>query len=190
MLIITFLQQEFVLLPELLSFDLVGEDAKAKMLEQWRRWRWLAFLSVPLLLLMRLFLVSLCLYIGGFFFSGMSSFSFKEWWSIAMKAQVVIIAYSIILCLLNVINGTDMALDFTRYTSVLFLGGDSVEPWIKLPLSAINVFEVFYWLLLSLLTMKLCGRRFGKSLTFVMSSYGVGYFFYIVLLMFLMLYLN
>lgn len=39
MLIITFLQQEFVLMPELQNFDLVDDEAKAQLLERWQKWR-------------------------------------------------------------------------------------------------------------------------------------------------------
>ena len=71
-LIITFLQQEFVLMPELQNFDLVDDEAKAQLLERWQKWRWVSFVVTPLLLLLRLGLVSLCLFVGSFFFSEMS----------------------------------------------------------------------------------------------------------------------
>lgn len=72
MLVITFLQQEFVLLPELRNLDIIGEDAKVELLERYQSTRWLSFLLVPILLLLRLSLVTLCLFIGGFFFAEMS----------------------------------------------------------------------------------------------------------------------
>ena len=80
-------------------------------------------------------------------------------------------------------------MDITTYTSLLFLAGDDIEPWVKMPLSAINVFEIVYWCVMSLCVGKLVGTSFGKSFKFVMSSYGIGYLFYIALLMFLLLYL-
>ncbi len=43
MLIITFLQQEFVLLPELQNLDLIGENTKAELLENNQKWRWMEF---------------------------------------------------------------------------------------------------------------------------------------------------
>ncbi len=59
-----------------------------------------------------------------------------------------------------------------------------------MPLAAVNVFEVLYWIVMALLVGRLCRTKFGKSFKFVMSTYGVGYVFYIALLMFLMLYLT
>lgn len=83
-----------------------------------------------------------------------------------------------------------MASGLTAHTSLLFLGGEDVEPWVRMPLSAVNVFEILYWIVMSLLVRKLCGTEFGRSFIFVMSTYGVGYLFYIAFLMFLMLYMT
>lgn len=189
-LIIIFLQQEFVLIPELQNFDLVGEDAKYKIIESWQRWRWAAFVVAPLLLFLRLGLVSLCLFVGGFFFSDFAGRKVKIWWEIAVGSQSVMILYGIILCLFNIFVGSNEALVFTKYTSLLFFGEDDIEQWIRLPLSALNIFEIAYWLVMSKLVSTKTGNSFCNSFKFVMSSYGVGYMFYVVLLMFLILYLS
>ncbi len=190
MLIITFLQQEFVLLPELQNLDILGKDVRAQILERYHRMRWFSFLLVPLLLLLRLSLVTMCLFIGSFFFAEMNGKKFKDWWSAAMVAQSVMLAYSVILCAVNIGFGANMSMELTTYTSLLFLGGENIEPWVRMPLVAINVFEILYWAVMSLLVGRLCGTRFVKSFKFVMSTYGVGYLFYIASLMFLMLYLT
>ncbi len=190
MLVITFLQQEFVLMPELQSFDLVGEDAKAQMVENWQKWRWVSFVLAPVLLLLRLSLVSLCMFVGSFFIADMGGKKLKDWWEVVMIAQSVMLIYSIILCVTNIAAGTDEAFEVTKYTSLLFLGGDNIEQWIKVPLSAVNLFEIAYWCVMAKLVSIKAETNFGKSFKFVMSSYGVGYLFYIVLLMFLILYLN
>lgn len=190
MLIITFLQQEFILLPELQNFDIIGEEARGQLLERYQRTRWISFLLVPLVLLLRLSLVSLCLFIGNFFFTDMSGKKFKDWWGVAMVAQAAMMIYSIVLCVVNLGVGADKAMELTTYTSLLFLGGENIEPWVRMPLAAVNVFEILYWIIMALLVGRLCGTRLGKSFKFVMSTYGVGYLFYIALLMFLMLYLT
>ncbi len=190
MLIITLIQQEFVLLPELQNFDLVGDEVRAKMLENWQKWRWLSFVITPLLLLLRLSLVSLCMFVGSFFFPNMTGRNFQEWWDVAMKAQSVMIFYSIILCFVNMTAGENDALELTKYTSLMFLGDDNMEQWLKLPLSALNIFEIAYWFVMTKLICVKTNNKLGASFQFVLSSYGVGYLFYIILLMFLMLYLS
>lgn len=190
MLVITFLQQEFVLLPELQNLDIVGDETKVQLLKRYQRIRWLSFVLVPVLLLLRLSLVTLCLFIGGFFFAEMSGTRFGAWWGVATVSQAVMLSYSVILCIVNVTAGANKAMELTTYSSLLFLGRESMEQWGRLPLSAVNIFEILYWIVMSLLVGRLCDTKFGKSFKFVMSTYGVGYLFYIALLMFLMLYLT
>ena len=190
MLIITFLQQEFVLLPDLQNLDIIGEDVKAQLLERYQRMRWVAFLLVPIFLASRLFLVSLCFFTGSFFFAETNGKKFKDWWGVAVIAQAVMLAYSVILCIVNIAFGANMTMDVTTCTSLLILGGEDIDPWVRMPLAAVNVFEILYWIVMALCVGKLCGTKFWHSFKFVMSSYGVGYLFYIALLMFLMLYLT
>ena len=190
MLIITFLQQEFVLLPELQNLDIIGEDAKAQLLERYQRMRWVSFLLVPIILALRLSLVSLCLLTGSLGFAETNGKKFKDWWGVAVISQAVMLAYSVILCIVNIAFGANMAMDVTTCTSFLFLGGEDIDPWVRMPLAAVNVFEILYWIVMALCVGKLCGTKFWHSFKFVMSSYGVGYLFYIALLMFLMLYLT
>lgn len=190
MLVITFLQQEFLILSEWNDLDIVGEEIKADVLERFQRMRWLLYLIPTVVLLLRLFLVSLCLFIGSFFFSEMSGRQFKDWWGVAIMAQSVKIIYSVSVCISNLAFRGNLAEEFSKNTSLLFLGNSNLEPWVRLPLTAVNVFEILYWGVMSLFVGKLCGTTFGKSFKFVMSTYGVGYLFYIALLMFLMLYLT
>lgn len=190
MLILTYLQQEFVLLPELQSFDLVGEDAKALLMEKWQKSRWLAFLVAPIMLPLRLSLISLCLFIGSFLVTEMSGYKFKDWWSVVLRAQAVMLCYSICICVINICFGSEKTVYAISHMSLMFLGGEDMASWLRVPLSAVNLFEIIYWFVMAWLVGKLTNNRFFKSFKFVMSSYGVGYLFYIVLLMFLVLYLS
>ena len=190
MLVITFLQQEFALLPALQNLDIVSEDMKVEIIERWQRMRWLSFLLVPILLALRISLVTLCLFIGGFFVTEMSGKKYKDWGGVATIAQAVMLTYSIIICIVNLAFGSNMATEVTEHISLLFLGGENTEPWVRMPLAAVNVFEILYWIVMALCVGKLCGTKFWRSFKFVMSSYGVGYLFYVALLMFLLLYLS
>lgn len=189
-LIVTFLQQEFVLLPELQGLDIIEDGAKSELIDRYQKWRWLSFVISPLLLIIRLSLVSLCLFIGGFFYSETGGNKFKDWWVVALRAQAVLLVYSVILCYANILIGANQAMTVSKFTSLLFLGSDSMQEWVRMPLAAVNIFEIAYWIVMSVLVSKLVGTKFGRSFKFVMSSYGVGYLCYIVLLMFLMLYIG
>ena len=190
MLVITFLQQEFVLLPELQNIDIISQDIREDVLAKFQKVRWFTFIVPPLLLILRLSLISFCLYIGSYFFVHCSGRRFSEWLCITVKAQWVILLYSIILCCCNLITKDNQSANIASFCSLLFLANNNLEDWIKLPLTAVNFFEIAYWIVMSVLVSKLVGTNFGRSFKFVMSSYGVGYLCYIVFLMFLMLYIG
>lgn len=190
MLIVTYLQQEFVLLPELQSFDLVGEDSKALLMEKWQKFRWLAFLVAPIMLPLRLTLISLCFFIGSFFVSEMSGYKFNDWWTVVLRAQAVMLGYSICICILNICAGSERTGEVISHMSLMFLGGEDMALWLRVPLSALNLFEIIYWFVMAWLVARMTKNRFFGSFKFVMSSYGIGYLFYIVFLMFLVLYLS
>ena len=161
----------------------MNEEDRMNFLNEYQKKRWSAYIVAPIMMLARLSLVSLCLFIGSFCFAQMSGFKYVDWWSVAIKAQSVMIFYNIISCVCSIHN-----IDISIYTSLMFLAGENVDYWLKIPLSALNVFEIAYWMVMSVLVCKKVGANFKKSFKFVLSSYGVGYLFYIALLMFLILY--
>ena len=188
-LVIVLIQQEYIVLPHLLQMDIIGDESKVRVIENFNRTRWWAYLASPIMICIRLSLVSICLYIGTFFFPYMSGTKYVDCWRLAVKSQIVFVLYSIMVCVVNIYFGEDMVNQILYHTSLIFCGGDDAEPWIKMPLTAINIFEIAYWILMSLFVKNYAGTKFGQSFKFVLSTYGVGYLFYIAFLMFLLLYL-
>lgn len=87
MMLITLLQQELVLLPELQRLDIVSESTRLQIIDRWQKTRWLYFLAPPVLLALRLVLVSSCLYVGAIV-AEMEKWEFRDWWSDIIKGFV------------------------------------------------------------------------------------------------------
>lgn len=64
--------------------------------------------------------------------------------------------------------------------------GEVISAYFLAVLQGINLFEVLYIIALSLGVMALFDFKFGKSIKFVLGSYGIGFLMWIVTLMFLM----
>lgn len=122
-LVITLIQQEYIVLPNLLQLDIIGEESKAQVIENFNRTRWIAFLVTPLIILVRLSLVSLCLYIGSFFFPKMVGIKFEDCWRVAVKVQMVLVIYSIIVCTASLLFSSSKVNELLSYSSLAFLGG-------------------------------------------------------------------
>lgn len=189
LLIITYIQQEYVSIPQISNLDL-PEEMKGKYLESFFKYRWVSFLLVPLIILLRVSYTALCLFLKELFASDVENVSYSSCFNVALKADIVMFGASILSCVLILCTGVS-TLDLQQYISLTCLADtETAEPWLLIPLAAVNVFEIVYWFFMAKLfaVENKCG--YWQGFRYVMSGYGVGYLFYIVLAMFLVLYLT
>lgn len=189
LLIVTYIQQEYVSIPQLSNLDL-PEEMKGKYLETFFRYRWLAFAVVPLIILLRVSYTALCLFLKELFASDVENVNYSSCFNVALKADIVMFGASILNCVLILCTGVS-TLDLQQYISLTCLANtETAEPWLLIPLAAVNVFEVVYWFFMAKLfaVENKCG--YWQGFRYVMTGYGVGYLFYIVLAIFLVLYLT
>lgn len=190
-LIITYLQQEYIVIPQLINMPIVDETLKAKIFESYYKHRWLMYLITIAILLIRVSLVSLCLFVGGLFNERQQKIRYADSWNIALKSDIVLILFSVAVCAAAVVAGPDAATEFSHHSSFAFLVDSHItDQWLLVPIAALNIFEVGYWFFMAKLVAVQTGDGYWSSFKFVLSTYGVGYLFYIVFLMFLLLYLT
>lgn len=190
-LIITYLQQEYIVIPQLSNMPIVDETLKAKIFESYYKHRWLMYLITIAILLIRVSLVSLCLFVGELFNERQQKIRYADSWNIALKSDIVLILFSVAVCAAAVVAGPDAATEFSHHSSFAFLVDSNItDQWLLVPIAALNVFEVGYWFFMAKLVAVQTGDCYWSSFKFVLSTYGVGYLFYIVFLMFLLLYLT
>lgn len=190
-LIITYLQQEYIVIPHLSNMPMVDETLKAKIFEGYYKHRWLMYLIPLAILLIRVSLVGMCLFLGSFFIERQQEIKYADGWNVALKSDIILILSSVMVCTIAVMFGAEQAEVVGRYCSLAFLVDPNItEQWLLVPIAALNIFEVVYWLFMAKLVAVQSGSGYWSSFKFVLSTYGVGYLFYIVFLMFLLLYLT
>lgn len=186
-----YLQQIYIVIPQISNMSVVDEVVKTKIIESYYKYRWLMFLVPIVILLFRVSLVAMCLFLGSFFIEREQQMKYADSWNIALKSDIILILFSIAICAVAVISGSDSATEFNRHSSFAFLVDPNItEQWLLVPIAALNVFEVCYWFFMAKLVAVQTGDGYWSSFKFVLSTYGVGYLFYIVFLMFLLLYLT
>lgn len=150
LLIVTYLQQEYVLIPSIQNMDIIDNSVKSKILEQFFKYRWSAFVLMPIVLLLRISFTAICLYVGGVFGEMENKITLKNSYNIAIKSDIIFVIYSSIGCVIMVILGNEEAISILKYFSLAFLVNLSdSEQWLSISLNTINVFEISYWLLLA-----------------------------------------
>lgn len=189
-LFVTYLQQYYIIIPQLSNMPMVDEIMKAKLLEGYYKYRWLMFLTPIAILLIRVSLVALCLFIGNFFIVRQYKMKYVDSWNIALKSDVILILFSVIVCIIVIDTSPEYMMKMVRYNSLAFLvNPDITAQWLLVPIAALNIFEICYCFFMAKLMAILTGDSYRNSFKFVLSTYGVGYLFYIVFLMYLLLYL-
>jgi hypothetical protein len=165
-----------------LSFERVNE-----IIESSRKWKWLAYALIPILLLVKLLLVSICLSIGGSII-GVES-GFKKFFTIILYTEFIFLFPVILKIIWFVFFDTDYTLAELQYFSPLsvfsFSNLKEIAPWFTYPLQLLNLFELLYWFALAYLLKDVLGKSFKGSLGFVASTYGIGLVIWVVLVMFL-----
>lgn len=191
LLCIIYIQQKYIMIPQISNMAVVDETVKATIFEGFYKFRWLMFLTPIAILLIRVSLVAMCLFLGSFFIERQQKIKYADGWNVALKSDIILILSSVMVCIIAVMFGAEQAEVVGRYCSLAFLVDPNItEQWLLVPIAALNIFEVAYWFFMAKLVAVQNGSGYWSSFKFVLSTYGVGYLFYIVFLMFLLLYLT
>ena len=152
-----------------------------------KRWSWVKYALLPLIIWLKTNLISWILAIGGFFQS--IELPHKKYWNIVLKAEFVNLSMGLTKLLWFMLVEPDFDLEklqqFVPFSLENILYTEHIPKWGIYPLQLINVFEIFYWILLILLLNKVTKTR--KGLIVVVTSYGLALFIWMIFIMFLTL---
>ena len=153
-----YVQQEYIIVPQIHNMLAVDIKTKEWLLSKFGEYRFASFVLTPLVILLRIYLVSICFYIGN------------------------------INCCLILYAGTDFAANIMQKTSLLyFFDVDSLDAWMVIPISLFNIFEFLYFLFVSMLLSVATNRTYRDSMNFVTSTYCTGLILYIIIVVFIVL---
>ena len=166
-----------------------------RMLELSKKWQWVGYAILPVIILLRVFYTTIFLYIGVFFTE--LKVEFGKLFKVALLADFVFVlaalAKLVILIFFKKISTLE-DLQFSPLSIMEFLDTSAVDTLFVYPLSLLNIFELGYFLVLAWLLITVLNEaneehpvKYGKSLQIVTVSYGSGLLLWVVLIMFLTL---
>lgn len=186
------LVSDYLLIDDSLFYDALSEKLSheriTKAIEESKQWKWLTYALIPLIILARCLFVSTCIFIGTFFAK-------KEVEQFSVFFKVTLIAEFVML--LPLVTGIvwfgfihrnytlDEMSNFAPLSIYQFVQHGEVEKWLVYPLKLLNLFEVAFWVILAQLLKITIDKSFGNRLFFVASTYGLGLFLWVVLIVFL-----
>lgn len=189
-----FLQQE-VLLTEDLFFNSLGEQMAYERIEEMintqQQYKWIAYVMVPVIMVIQVFLFTLCLNVGTILFE--YKVGFRKLFGMGFKATVLIAivgSLQMIPFLLTKIETLDQFTQLDWFSLAALFQGVNLPLWLLLPLKMINLLLLLTIVILAGGMHWLTGKPYNKMLRFVAATYGTGMLLFVLLLVFIQLNLS
>lgn len=188
--ILVYIQQEYIVIPQLVNQPMVNDILRVQILDQFNKYRFLPFLLSPIVLMIRVLFVSTCLYIGGLIFDNLKIVKFVDSFNVALKADIILLFFPVVYSIVIVFYSTEVGLQVIRYTSLIFLFDyEALDPWLIALIGMLNLFELIYWIFIAKLFAIITKTSYRESLNIIVSTYGLGFVFYALFVVFIMLYI-
>ncbi len=188
LLIITFLSK-FILNTDELLFNSLSEQLTKNQINEAlifnEKWQWVSYIFIPILLFIKIGLISSVLYMGLFFFN--QQISYKNLFTTVTKAEFIFIGAGILKLIWFSFQEQYTLQDvqyFFPLSALSIVGHEGLSPWFLYPFQTLNLFELAYWLVLAYLIGKQIKISTDKALKIVASSYGSSLLIWIVAVMF------
>lgn len=182
--------QTSVLTDDVYYHSLAGRittDKLASFLAGQHRFSFISYLLVPVALLVKISLVSFCLYAGLLLTS--RNLPFKSIFKIALFAESAFTASTLLKLLLLAFSSNISSLaqleGFAPLSLYSLIKPHSAPPWLAYPLQTIDIFQVAYFLMLAGGLRFFCKESFRSMFLLVLGSYGLGLLCFMIAFAFL-----
>jgi len=191
-LFVVWLSQTF-LINEIVFYNTYSEqltmDRSLQLLESVRKFSWVSYAFIPLMLIIKFTLISIVIYTGIFFYNLNDKVTFGTVSKIVIASEIIIVIASLIKFLWLYLFGgnydlNDIGFFYPLSLINLFKINEVDRIWI-FPLQIVNLFQVVYTIALSYGLKKACNLGESDSDRIVLSSYLPAMVVWIVFIMFI-----
>lgn len=185
-----FMMREMIMTEDLF-YRTYGEQVATERIESYLemrdKFKWLAYALIPIVLLIKLSLVSVCINVGTLSFGEKTGF--VKIFKVVLIAEIVFITATLVrtfyLMLFVDIEVIPDIQQFYPLSVANILNPADFPGWLSYPLLTANLFEVIYILVLSVGMVHVLKKDFSYSLSLVAYSYGIGLLIWTVIIVFL-----
>jgi len=160
-------------------------DQIRKILDIRESWKYVGYAIIPIIIIIRVLYSSFCLFIGDLFQE--THWGFKRLFNFSLKADVAF-CFSIIANFYyyafseNYQKVEDLSVNY--FSLLRTTGKENIPTWLVFAFNSLNLFEILYIFLLVLFINSRFKISYLKSSVFVLLTYGIGNYLYIVAITF------
>lgn len=162
-----------------------------EILDSQKKWRWVGYTIIPIVIFFRSTMVTICLSVGVFFYDIENKLKFKQFFRVALLGEFVLVLVGYVKLGYFLFFRTSYTFEdvqqFYPLSYINFLDISNLESWLIYPIQTINLFEIVYFFVLVYGVHKLLKNNYWKSFEIVAISYGTGLVIWIGSVMFLTL---
>ena len=150
-----------------------------------KNWVYIKFLFTPIAFFVRATIVVFIFFLG--LYLNEVKTSVKDLYRIAILGEITFLLFTSIRTGLVFNHEFSSLAEIGNYAPFRFIPLEKISDypvWLKIPMSVINPIEILYWIVLAFLLSKQMTWNYLKSLLFVIKTYVVGLFIWIVFLIF------
>lgn len=166
-----------------------GNEQVLKILSLQKKWEWVGYLIVPIIVLIKTILIATVLYIGIAFTD--AKITFISIFNKVVQAEFIFLLVPIFKIIWFYFFQTNYKLEdiqyFFPFSAINITGYEGLEPWFIYPLQTLNLFELAYIIYLGYQMGKLTNTNPDKGIKIVVSSYVPALVLWICTVMFLTL---
>lgn len=165
----------------------IASERIDEILQFQKKWLWIGYVIIPIVLLLKCLSISACLSIGAIFKD--LDLKFSQLFKIVLLGDFIFIGDGVIRLVWFYFNSDLLSITYISSFSPLsilnFFDSQSIQPIFIYPLQLINVFEVAYWIFLTYGLSVILQKKFGEMLELVAVYYGGGLLIWVITIMFL-----
>jgi hypothetical protein len=193
-ILISVIINEFIISGELYYntyADRLSIDRINKLIHLKEKWEWKGYALIPVLLLIKLLLITLSIEIGVILLD--YKVSFNKIFRVVLIAELVTITAQVIrntfLFFLD-FDTFDEIYNFYPLSVLSLINTNSVDTWLIYPLKLANVFTIIYFIVLAYGLSFILRKKPVKMLLFSLSTYGLCLLIWTMLIMFINIYFS
>lgn len=174
-----------------LIYNSLAEKLTSQQIEDFlnlqKKWQWLSYFFIPILLFIKTSLIATVLYIGNFFLSNLSV-TLKQLWLFVLNAEFVFVFVPLFKITWFYFFQTNYTLEDIQYfyplSALNIIGYIGLTPWFIYPLQTLNLFELAYIIYLAYQIGTLTKTNADTGLKIVAFSYVPALLLWVTVVMF------
>ncbi len=166
--------------------DQLSADHVSTIIYLLKKWKWIGYVFIPIILFVKLYLISFCIEIGAIFKG--YEISIKRIFRVVLFTEIVYLTAQIMRTIALYVSDYESINEISHFYPLSIIGllnSENLAGWLLYPLQMINLFVLIYFFLLAYGLSVMLRKKYIRMLSFAVGTYGACLLIWVLLVMFI-----